>query len=213
MKKRLQIILFLLVLLSLLGWRAVRDLNDNLAGTSRKPADLLWNLGLISTEARPLTDNQAVYGDAAEDSEVLPLYVVVLPTQTEDGVNVTFSDLNAITDFRTAKPRLNAFTTADRQEALNFAAGVLSGNSTITLRGHSTLTSEKKSYKIRLNSETKAWQGQMTINLNKHPNDESRMRNKIAFDLLRLIPDLTSMQSRFVHLQVLDLSETAGVDT
>ena len=214
MKNRWRIVLAVLFLVSLFGWRAVKDVSENMKENNKTLQDLIWDFSLVSSAPLPLVDNQALYGDGSQDDVVLPLYVIVLPTQDTAGAAVTFAELNAIKDYRVEKPLLRAYFADNSSEASAYVSELADqmplGNALITLRGHSTLSSEKKSYKIKLNAETQPWRGQMTINLNKHPNDESRLRNKIAFDLIRLIPNLTSMQTHFVNLYVKDLS--AGSD-
>jgi len=53
-----------------------------------------------------------------------------------------------------------------------------------------------------------SWNGQRTINLNKHQSDGLRFRNKLSYKLLQGIPQLMSLRTQFVHLYVKDL--TAG---
>src|SRR5690606_33747335 len=47
---------------------------------------------------------------------------------------------------------------------------------------------------------------QQRLNLNKHIDDMSRIRNKLSFDLMETIPDTTSLRTQFVQLYVKDLS-------
>lgn len=78
-------------------------------------------------------------------------------------------------------------------------------NATIQLRGKSTRVAPQKSFKIKLNDSTGLWRGQKSLNLNKHPYDATRVRNKLSFDYFTLIPHLTSMRTQFVHLYIKDL--------
>jgi spore coat protein H len=72
----------------------------------------------------------------------------------------------------------------------------------IKARGHSTREADQMSYAIKLAKDAAPWQGHRTVLLNKHPYDLTRMRNKLAFDLLAYLPELAVPKTRFVHLTV-----------
>ncbi|MCL6570105.1 MAG: CotH kinase family protein [Bacillus sp. (in: Bacteria)] len=80
-------------------------------------------------------------------------------------------------------------------------------NATIELRGRSSRLESQKSYKIRLLDSAGLWYRQNVINLNKHQDDKTRIRNKLAFDYFKKIPDLVSLRTNFVHLHIKDLTE------
>ena len=48
------------------------------------------------------------------------------------------------------------------------------------------------------------------MQLNKHPYDLTRMRNKLAFDLFREIPHIASLRTQFVHMTMVNKNQ-AGV--
>jgi len=78
-------------------------------------------------------------------------------------------------------------------------------NATIEIRGNTTRNSEQKSYKIRIMDQNNSiWNNQLTINLNKHPYDYIHVRNKLSFDYMKLIPDLTSLETQFVRVFIKD---------
>ncbi|MCG8420525.1 MAG: CotH kinase family protein [Proteobacteria bacterium] len=85
-------------------------------------------------------------------------------------------------------------------QADGFAGDVTTPNASLRLRGKSSRAAEQKSYRIRLASNTDLWRGHRVINLNKHPYDLTRVRNKLAFDLFRRVPHMTSLHSGFVRL-------------
>jgi spore coat protein H len=74
------------------------------------------------------------------------------------------------------------------------------------LRGQSARLADLKSYKVILNSKA-PWDGFVKVNLNKHPFDDLRIRNKLTFELIKNIPNITSARTQFVHLFVKDFSE------
>lgn len=85
-------------------------------------------------------------------------------------------------------------------------------NATIELRGRSSRLESQKSYKIRLLDSAGLWYGQNALNLNKHQDDKTRIRNKLAFDYFKKIPDLISLRTNFVHLYIKDLTENPDTD-
>ncbi|MGO4374985.1 CotH kinase family protein, partial [Paenibacillus sp. MCAF20] len=88
-----------------------------------------------------------------------------------------------------------------------FGFGEDKANAKISLRGNSSRYEAQKSYKIKLYDEAGLYMGQRVLNLNKHSADLSRLRNKLSFDLMEKIPDLTSLRTQFVKLYVKDMSE------
>ena len=82
---------------------------------------------------------------------------------------------------------------------------------TVSFRGQSSSTEAQKSYKVKLQNGT--WMGQKTLNLNKHATDNSRILNKLAYDLIDEVPQLIGLQTQFVHLFVKDLSQGADPET
>ncbi len=72
------------------------------------------------------------------------------------------------------------------------------------IRGNYTRTLSKKSYAFKLDSDTNLLNYQKKYQFNKHLSDPSRIKNKLAFDLFRTIPNLTSLKTQFVHLTIRD---------
>ena len=83
-------------------------------------------------------------------------------------------------------------------------------NCTVQVRGQSSSQNIQKNYKISIKDNKGDWRGQTTIALNKHQSDGLRFRNKLCFDLLSGIDELTSLRTTFVRLYVKDT--TAGPD-
>lgn len=82
-----------------------------------------------------------------------------------------------------------------------FGKDAVEPNATVELRGATSRLAIQKSYKIHL-ADGLRWRGQEEINLNKHPWDLTRLRNKLSFDLFRSVPHLTSLRTQFVDLYV-----------
>jgi hypothetical protein len=75
-------------------------------------------------------------------------------------------------------------------------------NAELRQRGASTRAAPQKSFRIKLDSKDVLWRNERRLQLNKHPFDQSRIRNKLSFDLMRDLPHLPSLRSQFVNLWV-----------
>lgn len=153
------------------------------------PADCTAAAPVLATvETDAVRDNPSVY--AVEVERVIEADVV-----TMDGT-YTFADVNAdIDDTDAVVPEVDAHLVLE-----NYADDGLTKNSKLRLRGHSTRLAEQKSYRIKLASTAPLWRGEGTLQLNKHPYDLTRVRNKLAFDLFRDIPHIASLRTQFVHI-------------
>ena len=80
----------------------------------------------------------------------------------------------------------------------------LESNATLRQRGGYSRFAEQKSYRIKLDSKKNLWRDQRKLQLNKHPWDITRVRNKLSFDLMKGIPHLPSLNSQFVELSIDD---------
>jgi len=114
-------------------------------------------------------------------------------------VNVTAPDPRALADVQ--HNVAGARVAVVFQEG-DFGAGAVEPNAVMELRGHSTRLTIQKSFQISLTDHTQSWRGYRKINLNKHPYDLTRVRNKLAFDTFATIPDFTSLRTQFVHLYI-----------
>ncbi len=75
-------------------------------------------------------------------------------------------------------------------------------NAGLRQRGSTSRTAPQKSFRVRL--EDDLWRNEERIQLNKHPYDQSRMTNKLAFDLMQRLPHLPSLRTQFVNLWIDD---------
>ncbi|NPA59157.1 MAG: hypothetical protein GXO30_01620, partial [Epsilonproteobacteria bacterium] len=153
-----------------------------------------------------IMDNDAWYADAT--TEILEVNVTV-PTPN-DFVCSPYNDLSAL-----ARPctMVDVYNDADANDdykpklhvlmqAGDFVVGNELPNASFYQKGKSTRRSKQKSYRIKLDSETNLFHGERTFQMNKHPYDYSRVRNKLAFDLFETIPNFTSLKTRFVHMMI-----------
>ena len=77
-------------------------------------------------------------------------------------------------------------------------------NAEMRQRGQSARFAERKSFRVELKGQGVRWRGEDKLQINKHPYDSSLIRNKVAFDLMRDIPNLPSIRTQFVNLWIDD---------
>ena len=162
--------------------------------------------------ALPLVDNQALY-QFDEPTSVVEMYITVRRGPVSDNTNHSWAEVNDATKF--------LFNTAEDVEVpkaeIIFQIGDENGprpgevgfgevvpNATIQVRGNSTSMRSQKSFKIVLRDDTGGWRGQFTIPINKHNFDDTRVRNKLCFDIVKELPHLVSYRTQFVRLYVKD---------
>ena len=152
---------------------------------------------LAAEEAAAIKDDPAVYD--VEKNQVLTATVTTTDTSTW-----TFADVNNDTDDSDAfVPEVDAHIIID-----GFADDAKSKNATLRLRGHSSRLADQKSYRIKLAKDAGLWRGEQTFQLNKHPYDLTRVRNKLAFDLFRDIPHIPSLRTQFVKMNITNFDKT-----
>lgn len=160
-------------------------------------------------------DDKRIY-ERDDDSEVKTFYMTILPD--EDKPDLDWYGLNRIVD-RYSKENLKVILAEGEPDGKGpksgmFGAGETTANAKVSLRGNTARGAPQKSYKINLLDSAGTWNQQKTINLNKHIGDGSRLRNKLSFDLMETIPNISSLRTNFVHLYVKDttIGETTYKD-
>ena len=105
-------------------------------------------------------------------------------------------DIDSNDDF---KPRIEVHFQAD-----DFPDDGLESNAELRQRGNTSRLAVQKSYRVKLDSKKQLWRGERRLQLNKHPWDITRIRNKLSFDLMWDIPHLPSLNTQFVNLFIDD---------
>jgi len=95
------------------------------------------------------------------------------------------------------KPKLHVYFSAKDYENINNLP-----NAEFYQKGKSTRNSKLKSYRIKLDEDANLFHNERSIQLNKHPNDHSRVRNRLAFEFFEEIPNFTSLKTKFCRLNV-----------
>lgn len=157
-----------------------------------------------------LRENRRIYQEDQAGS-VVNLYITVLKNDNPNKPSYTLDELNQMDKEESLAKDSQVQVIV--QEGLSqgpergyYGYGETLANATFQLRGSSTRNAPQKSYKIKLYDGAGLWRNQEVINLNKHPYDFTRVRNKLSFDYLQLIPNMTSLRTQFFHLYVKELA-------
>lgn len=78
----------------------------------------------------------------------------------------------------------------------------LVSNAELRLRGGGSRFAPQKSFRIKLDSKQDLWRGERYLQLNKHPFESSRIRNKLSMDIMSQVPHLPSFRTQFVNLWI-----------
>lgn len=158
-----------------------------------------------------LEDNLGLYKEE-DQFKVYEVYLTVYTgLDSKSGESFDLTRLNQI-EGTTFDPELkvNVFVTdPDTGEVVAGEEGE-SLNATIELRGQSARNFDQKSYKINLSKQTRLFQGQQKLNLNKHISDDTRVTQKFAFDAMIGLPHFTSVRTNFMHVQIKDGTDPAA---
>ena len=120
----------------------------------------------------------------------------------EDYSGCTLDDVNNDIDGNDKfKPEIKVHFTAD-----DFLDDSQTTNATLRQRGGYSRFAPQKSYRLKLDSKDTLWRNERKLQLNKHPWDVTRVRNKLSFDLMKGIPHLPSLNSQFVKLNIDNVS-------
>lgn len=165
-----------------------------------------------------MIENKTIYSEDAPQSLVY-FYVTVQRGDAGSDTDHTFAQVNSAVRFAEDSHVDNDILAravvqvgnADGPQPGMLGYDATESNATIRVRGNSSSVRPQKSYKLELDDEAGLWRGQSNIALNKHNFDATRLRNKLYFDLLRPVEDISSLRTQFVRLYIKD--ETAGETT
>lgn len=169
----------------------------------------------VSIDSMALRDKDLLY-TTYDDTGVVTMYLTVRRGNEAEGTNHSWEEINTYSTYDYDAMGVDRYQVegilqvgdenGPLPDELGYGAAV--PNATIQIRGQTSSRNAQKNYKIRLKDNKGLWRGQQTINLNKHQTDGLRFRNKMAYDLMRGIPQMMSLRTQFVHLYVKD--ETTG---
>ena len=157
-----------------------------------------------------LRDKELLYQE--DPQSVKTLYLTIKSGDAAENTNHTWEEINTYSVYDYEKWGLPRYQVAALLQAGD-DTGPLAGelgysetvpNATVQVRGQTSSRNQQKNYKIKLKRNKGSWQGQRTINLNKHQTDGILFRNKLAYDFIMGIPQLIGLRTQFVHLYVKD---------
>jgi hypothetical protein len=153
-----------------------------------------------------IEDSSAWYSDVVDDVIAIS---ITIPTPN-DFKCAPYTDTSAATRACTLLDVDNDEDANDNYEpnlhvniqAPDFNSSTDVMNASFEQKGKSTRQADQKSYRVKLDSKTNLFRQERTLLLNKHPYDFSRVRNKLAFDLMGTIPNITTLKTQFVNLEI-----------
>ena len=164
-----------------------------------------------------LRDKDTLYADDDETS-VVAMYLTVSRGNASENTDHSWSEINSYSVEDYENMGVDRYQVAGLLQ-VGDENGPTSGNvgyaeevpnATVQIRGQTSSSNAQKNYKIELKKNKGTWRGQRTINLNKHMTEGMRFRNKLAYDLIRGIPQMVGLRTQFVHLYVKDNTEESG---
>lgn len=166
-----------------------------------------------------LRDNESLY-ENDDDTSVVTMYLTVSRGNQAENTDHTWEEINTYSAYDYYEMGVARYQVAgllqvgdeNGPSANQVGYGETVPNATVQIRGQTSSRERQKNYKIELKKNKGTWNGQRTINLNKHKTDSMRFRNKLAYDLMEEIPQMMALRTQFVHLYVKDeTGENPGV--
>ncbi len=156
--------------------------------------------------AAAIQEPAGVYNNNPAD--LINMHVTTLvgsgPCVTGDYTGCTFDDvLNDIVrdEF---KPEVKVHMTAD-----NYPDDGRTFNARIRQRGKASRLGPQKSFRVKLEKGLPLWSGERRIQLLKSPWESTRILHKLSYDLFKPIPNLPSIRTQFIHLDITDQGTTS----
>ena len=161
-----------------------------------------------------LRDKDSLY-ENADDTSVVTMYLTVSKGNSSENTYHTWKEINSYSVYDYEDMGVERYQVAgllqvgDENGPIEGEVGYGESvpNATVQIRGQTSSQNAQKNYKIELKKNKGTWRGQRTINLNKHMTEGMRFRNKLAYDLIRGIPQMVGLRTQFVHLYVKDNTE------
>ena len=196
----------IILLVGLQSYLSMQELSDE------ESVSVVLTASAEKEEDTRLVENKTLY-DKVEFDKVEHVYITIYNQDEVSENDLTFQELDEsykeFTNLEGGPDLQILFQTGTEQGPVEngFSKGIDKTNAAIELRGRSSRLESQKSYKIRLKDSAGLWYGQSVLNLNKHKDDRTRVRNKMAFDYFTRLPDIISLRTNFVELHVKDQTQ------
>lgn len=208
-RNRISLILFCLFCIGSLALSACSVEEEVKDSVTTQKVDKAESTSITDVKLR---DRDHLY--ETDKTQVTTMYLTVRRGDASENLDHSWSEINqySVEDYQ--KMGQERYQIAGLLQVGN-EDGPLSGelgygeevpNATIQIRGESSSKNAQKNYKIKIKKNKGEWNGQRTINLNKHQTEGLRFRNKLSYDLISDIPQIMGARTQFVHLYVKDES-------
>lgn len=212
-KSRLKRILLMTLFLAMAGGLVYFAYFDTPPDSTEQTPDRFPVPVLTELKAVPFVENRSIYSGDHSDS-IVYFYITVFPDEPNDPYTSFDKVNNYQFSFETSVEKTVAKAIVQEGDENGpavgkFGYGEKSPNTTIEVKGRSSSRTAYKSYKLRLTDRNGFWQGQKVINLNKHPFDVTKVRNKLSSDYFKIIPNMVGYRTQFAQVKIKDLTKGA----
>lgn len=170
-----------------------------------------------SDQSKHLRDKDDLY-EVYDDSGIVTMYLTVSRGNSSENTDHSWAEINtySVYDYQAMDVEryqvLGLLQAGDDNGPVagEVGYGEEAPNATVQVRGQSSSKGVQKNYKVELKRGKGTWRQQRSIALNKHMSEGLRFRNKMAYDLIRGIPQMMGLRTQFVHLWVCDQTEKSN---
>ena len=167
-----------------------------------------------SDGTKHLRDKDELY-EVYDDSGIVTMYLTVSRGNSSENTDHSWAEINTYSVYDYADMGVTRYQVMgllqpgdeDGPVAGEVGYGEEAPNATVQVRGQTSSNNSQKNYKVELKKGKGTWRQQRAIALNKHMGEGMRFRNKMAYDLIRGIPQMMGLRTQFVHLWVCDQTE------
>ena len=170
-----------------------------------------------SDQSKHLRDKDELY-EVYDDSGIVTMYLTVSRGNSSENTDHSWAEINTYSVYDYADMGVTRYQVMgllqagdeDGPVAGEVGYGEEAPNATVQVRGQTSSSYTQKNYKVELKKGKGTWRQQRAIALNKHMGEGMRFRNKMAYDLIRGIPQMMGLRTQFVHLWVCDQTEKSN---
>lgn len=168
----------------------------------------------VNPEEYVLRDKDVLF-EQDDETSVVTMYLTIRQGNAAEHTDHTWAEINAYSKYYYEDNQIPQYAVegilqvgdenGPHQGELGYK--LEAPNCIVKIRGQTSSRREQKNYKIELKEGKGTWRDQRTINLNKHIGEGLRFRNKLAYDLMKDVPQMIAARTQFVHLYVKDETE------
>ncbi len=170
-----------------------------------------------TSQSKHLRDKDELY-EVYDDSGIVCMYLTVSRGNSSENTDHSWEEINtySVYDYQAMDVEryqvLGLLQPGDDNGPVagEVGYGEEAPNATVQIRGQTSSKNDQKNYKVELKKGKGTWRQQRSIALNKHMGEGLRFRNKMAYDLIRGIPQMMGLRTQFVHLWVCDQTEKSN---